>query len=161
MSRVKDFILHDIDNSFKKVERAIENMDQLQWGQVFNRWSYAKTLYHIIETYEFYIYDGPEGFRFGSELGVDLKVLPENEVHWITGNKDKEFYKNFLKRVTSLVNNRLSEFSEDQLLENDKFGEWGFHNRLHKLSYVVQHSMMHLGEINKTLRDLEKDTIKW
>jgi hypothetical protein len=161
MSGIQDFISKEIDTSFKMIELAIENMDPFKWGQVFNLWSYARTLYHIIETNEFYIHDGPEEFRFGSELRVDFEGLSENEIHWITGNKDKTFYRNFLKRIKVLVNTRLNEFSHEQFLETDKFGEWGFQNRLHKFSYLLRHTMVHLGELSKTLRDLDKDTIKW
>jgi hypothetical protein len=154
---IKETLMQEIEVCLRMTNLAINNMDDQHWGEVSNNWSYAKTLHHVISTFEFYIQDGPEAER----LGLNTQGKTDEELHQIFGSKDHEFFRDYFQQVEHLVMEHMNGFNDKQLLMTDAFGEWGFKNRLHKFSYLFRHTMIHLGELSKTLRDQHRDVVRW
>ena len=136
-------------------------MDDRMWKEFVNEWSYVGTLYHIIDTLEFYSYNSPKDMKEVGELGINTSNINENEIQEQIQSKEKKFFLEYLEKVKSLVNTRIESFNESDLNEQDVFAEWGFKSRFHKFSYVLRHTMFHLGELNKYLRDNNRSRIKW
>lgn len=67
---------------------------------------------------------------------------------------------NYLEKTKNRLLNKISSYTIEELFEKDKFSEWGFTSRFHKFSYTLRHTMMHTGELNKNLEDLNKTRIK-
>ena len=161
MSNLQSVLVQEFTVSCDMVKLAIENIDASIWSTKQNEWSYVQTLYHIIDTIEFYSYDGPKDLVKTSNLGIHGPNLSKDEVDELIDTKTKEFFFDYLEKVKKLIINTIQSFSVEELLTKDKFSEWGFTSRYHKFSYTLRHTMLHTGELNKNLRDLNKTRIKW
>ena len=146
---------------FNMVELAINNMEDENWGKMENEWSYASTLYHIIETFEFYIHDSDKGMKEAGELGIKTTNIADDEIQAKINIQKKSFFLEYLEKVKELVFSKLSSYTDQNLYEKDDFSKWGFTSRFYKYSYVLRHTMFHTGEINKFLRDSKRTRLKW
>lgn len=154
-------LIQELNASCDMVKLAIENMDPSIWSIKTNEWSYIQTLYHIIDTIEFYSYDEPKKLIKEGGLGVHLPTSTKEEVNKVIDGQPKEFFFDYLEKVRAFTTEKINSFSSEELFSTDKFSDWGFTSRFHKLSYTLRHTMMHTGELNKTLRDLQKKRLKW
>ena len=143
------------------IKLAIENMDESEWQTKTNDWSYVTTLYHIIDTIEFYSYDGPDEMGLHGGLGIKETDLSDEKLEQQLVNIKKDFFYDYLAKVKEKILKTINSFTPDQLHEQDDFSKFGFTSRFHKYSYVLRHTMLHTGELNKTLRDMNKTRIKW
>lgn len=154
-------LIQELNASCDMVKLAIENMDSKIWSNKTNEWSYVQTLYHIIDTLEFYSNDEPKKLIKEGGLGVYLPTSTKEEVNKVIDEKPKDFFFDYLEKVRNFAIEKINSFTTDELFSTDKFAEWGFTSRFHKLSYTFRHTMMHTGELNKTLRDLKKKRLQW
>ena len=154
-------LLREFDVSCDMIKLAIDNMDATIWSTKKNDWSYVLNLYHIIDTIEFYSQDKPKNLVKEGGLGIHAPDKSEEEVNALIEGKTKEFFHEYLEKVRNKIAEKIKSFSLDELFGQDSFAEWGFTSRYHKYSYTLRHSMLHTGELNKTLRDLNRTRIKW
>ena len=143
------------------IKLAIENMDESKWNTKTNDWSYVTTLYHIIDTIEFYSYDGPDEMSLKGGLGLKEIHLTEDEIEKQLADKKKDFFYEYIEKIREKILNKINSLTPDQLQERDDFSKFGFTSRFYKYSYVLRHTMLHAGELNKTLRDMNRPRIKW
>lgn len=160
-NKIFSVLIQEFNVSCDMIKLAIENMDETKWYERHNNWSYNHTLYHILESIEFYSYDDPKGMETKGTMGISSENLTKEELDKLIDGKPKDFFFSYLAKVRKLITDKLSSFTVDELFAKDSFAEWGFTSRFHKFSYVLRHTMMHTGELNKTLRDLQLTRIKW
>jgi len=122
-----------------------------------NYWCFALTLYHILETSEFYLRSNPKGMEWGKRGNIQLDNSSDfkNKVKTITMNLIIDYLTEIQQSNSSFFKN----MTDPQLLEQDDF-TW-FPSIFDKLMYLLRHNMMHLGEINKYLRDLNLPRLSW
>ena len=157
MTKIKEALVLDMQSAFKMLKEAVSRIEGEFWKEEKNNWRYGTFLWHAIETIDFYMSDSAEAFHPLSEASD--KTL-EEEIE-IINSKDKLFFEKFLADVESKTFNILEEMSEKDLLEKDGFEKMGFISRLHKYLYMIRHTMVHLGELSKTLRDKDGKGIRW
>lgn len=160
-SNVHTVLVQELNGSCDMVKLSIENMDDNIWSEKKNEWSYVNNLYHIINTIEFYCQDGPNDLKEKGSLGINEHGLSKEEVKKKIEEEPKEFYLDYLEKARKQLIEKINRYSMDELFRPDDFSEWGFTSRFHKYSYTLRHTVFHTGELNKTLRDLQKTRIKW
>ena len=157
MTSIKVALINEMRAVFKMLNDAISRVEGDFWKEKENNWMYGYVLFHSIEAIEFYMSDS-------SEVWIPLSGVSENSEEKETETLktlNQKFFKNYLHKVEKHTFNVLDKLTDKDLLENDGFGVRGFTSRLHKFSYVIRHSMVHLGELSKTVRDLGMKGIKW
>ena len=160
-NKLIDVIKKEVKVCFDMIELAINNMDDNEWGETKNEWSYATNLYHIIETMEFYLYDNENGMNNAGELGIKTEDLSKEEIPTQINQLKKPFFVKYLERVKDLLFTKLETFTDSDLYDTDDFSKWGFTTRYYKYSYVIRHTMFHTGELNLLLRNSGRSRIKW
>lgn len=157
MTSITEAINIEMKAVFKMLEDATSRIEGDFWKEKDNNWMYGYVLFHAIEAIEYYMSDSSKGW-------IPLSGVSENSEEKETETlktQNQKFFKNYLEKVESRTFEVLEKFNDKDLLETDGFSERGFTSRLHKLSYVIRHSMVHLGELSKTLRSLGIKSIKW
>jgi len=157
MTSISEALNIEMKAVFKMLDDAVTRIDGDFWKNKENNWMYGYVLFHAIEAIEFYLSDSAKDW-------IPLSGVSENSEEKETETLmtlDQRFFKNYLAKVEKESFKILSKFNDHQLLDNDGFSTRGFTSRLHKFSYVIRHAMVHLGELSKTLRDLEMKTIRW
>ena len=155
-------LLRQFTNSWNLYQQAINKVDEFNWFQFSfqnseNYWGYALTLYHILETTEFYFRNNPEGMEWGKRGNIQWDNIDELKTSIKTLTKDLIIeYKSDIQQSVLLV---LQNMTDSQLLEQDDF-TW-FPSIFEKLIYLLRHNLMHLGEINKYLRDRSLPRLSW
>lgn len=138
---------------------GIERIDK-PWSETegMNVWYFSERVYHIIQTVEFYAADNPEGMKWGGRIGgIDWKSeSPEETAKRIT----KGLMQEYLEEAKSNLENKLRSFSDDEYFETDGFSRWQ-PSRLAKFIYVLRHSMWHLGELSRSLREYDCEHTNW
>ncbi len=155
-------LLGQFTKSWNLFQQTIDKVDESNWFQLYyqnseNYWCYALTLYHILETSEFYIRSNPEGMEWGKRGNIqwDKSNNLKNAVKTITMNLIIEYQTEVQQSISSFLKN----ITDSQILEQDDF-TW-FPSIFDKLLYLLRHNLMHLGEINKYLRDLNLPRLSW
>ena len=59
-SRTAEYILLQFKSSWKMIHSALENVPDEHWTYCMGKWWYATTMYHLIETMDFYCRDDYE-----------------------------------------------------------------------------------------------------
>ncbi len=157
MTSIKESLILEMKAVFKMLKDAITRIEGEFWNEKENNWMYGYVLFHAVEAIEFYMSDS-------SKEWIPLSGVSENSEEEETKTlktQDKRFFEKYIAKVESNTFKILDKFNDKDLLEKDGFSERGFTSRLHKFSYVIRHAMVHLGELSKTLRDLEMKGIKW
>jgi hypothetical protein len=138
---------------------CIETIDK-PWSETkgMNVWYFSNVVYHTIQTVDFYTRDDPDDFKWGGRIGgIDWKTeSPDITASRIT----KDDMLKYLDETRTNLSDKLRSFSEDELFERDGFKEWQ-ESRLAKFIYTLRHSMWHIGELGRTLRNYECDRISW
>jgi uncharacterized damage-inducible protein DinB len=122
-------------------------------------WSFSYTIYHIIETAEFYIRNSPDGMKWGSRAGFDWNNDSKETISKMKKKLAKELLLEYLEEIQNRINQFLKEKTDKDLLKQDDF-HW-FDSIYEKLVYLLRHNSFHIGELAKTLREWETDRIKW
>ena len=169
--RIAEHLIEQYDRSWNMLLQAIEKVPDEKWTasiepvkkpwtetKGMNVWYFSSVVYHTIQTVEFYTYDNPDDMMWGGRIGgIDWKTeSPE-----VTASRVmKEDMLKYLEETKSNLNNKLRSFSEDELFEKDGFKEWQA-SRLAKFIYTLRHSMWHIGELGRALRDWDCERIIW
>ncbi len=132
-------------------------VDKLHEG--IGEWTYSWTIYHVIETAEFYIRETHEGMVWGSRAGFDWKDDSKDAISKKKTEITKEFLLEYLKEIDERVSKFLKENKDEDLLKKDSF-HW-FKSVYEKLIYLLRHNSFHIGELAKTLREWKIERIKW
>jgi hypothetical protein len=138
---------------------GIEKIDK-PWNQTKgeNVWYFSERVYHIIETVEFYMADTPESMKEGSRIGgIEWrKESPEETAHRIR----KDDMLEYLEETKESLEKKLRSFSDSDFFETDGFSEWQS-TRLAKFLYTMRHSMWHIGELSRSLRNYDCKRTNW
>ena len=79
---VTNGLLSQFSSSWAMLKLAIENCPDEYWYGTDKDWNFSRTVYHIIETQEFYMRNSPEGMVWGKLLGdIDNKDLSVETVY--------------------------------------------------------------------------------
>jgi hypothetical protein len=163
MNDAVNSLLSQMESTWKMIEDAIDLIDSDNWLERYNQFSYGQRLYHLIETWEFYIRDDPEGMKWGYliDLPEDLSEDDwENAFNEKMNNLSPDKLKTYLGEIVNQTRNKLSGLSDQGLINEDGFKIW-IPNRITKYIYLIRHSMWHLGELSLHLRMNNKSSIKW
>ncbi len=155
-------LLRQFNHSLKLLSQSIENLDDDQWFQIFfqdddNYWVYAFTVYHILETTDFYTRSSPDGMEWGARGQIDWNS--SQPLDQKIQNLSKSFMKTYLVEIGEKLSHIFIEITPPQLYNSDNF-PW-FPTVLDKYLYLLRHNMMHIGELNRALRELHRPRIKW
>ena len=123
-----------------------------------NIWYYSDRVYHIIQTVEFYTNDDPKTMKWGGRIGgIEWrKESPE-----VTASRiKKDDMLEYLQETENKLRKKLMSFSDNDLFEDDGFSEWQ-DSRLAKFLYTMRHSMWHIGELSRALRDYDCKRTSW
>ncbi len=166
-----EHLVSQFDSSWKMLRESIMKAPDDKWSMGIepikkswaeskgrNIWYFSERVYHIIETVEFYSADDPKSMKWGSRIGgVEWK----KESPEVTSSRiKKENMLDYLEEIKSKLESKLRSFSSEDLFNTDGFSEWQ-PSRLAKFLYTMRHSMWHLGELSKALRDWDSVRMSW
>ena len=152
---VSSGLLTQFSSSWKMLKDAINNCPDEYWYGTDKDWNYSRTVYHIIETQDFYLRDTPEGMVWGKLLGdVNNKDLPAETVY-----PSKGILIGYLDESEIKITKYLKNIKFEELLEKDGF-KW-FSSVFEKLLYLLRHNAHHLGELGRMLREWDCERMKW
>jgi uncharacterized damage-inducible protein DinB len=148
-------LLAQFSSTWKMLHEAIENCPDEYWYGIDKDWNYSRTVYHIIETQEFYFRDTPEGMEWGKLLvDKDNPEAPTNNIY-----PAKDVLLAFQGDLEIQIREYLKTVSLDDLITKDGF-KW-FSSVFEKLLYLLRHNAHHLGELGRMLREWECERMKW
>jgi uncharacterized damage-inducible protein DinB len=137
---------------------AVENVPDDKWHERGKDWYFSLTVYHIVETMEFYLGENPDTMTWGAKAGFNWEEADDKEKD-ILPKITKKLVMMYLDEVETLAKNTITTLSIETLSSKDGF-HW-FKSVLEKLLYLLRHNMHHIGELSKTLRDWECKRAKW
>jgi uncharacterized damage-inducible protein DinB len=123
-------------------------------------WSFSSTVYHIIETADFYIGNTPEGMEWGKRAGFSWEEDDEETISTRLSSLTKAYLIDYLNEIENEISHFLEESTEQDLFSTDEFDD-GNLLIIKKMLYLLRHNMHHIGELNKTLRDCGSRRINW
>ncbi|MHA1332042.1 MAG: hypothetical protein ACTSR2_13310 [Candidatus Hodarchaeales archaeon] len=122
-----------------------------------NYWVFNLTMYHVIETTDYYIRNNPKGMPWGERGQIDWKSTDPLELK--IAKLTKTLIKTYHEEVKNKTTKKLEGMSDFEFYLSDEFS-W-FSTILEKYLYLLRHNMMHIGELNKSLRDWQLKRIEW
>lgn len=148
-------LLSQFSSTWKMLRDAIENCPDEYWYGTDKDWSYSRTVYHIIETQEFYLRDTPEGMEWGKLLKDEKNPdVPTDTVY-----PTKGILIDYLDKLENNITEYLKDVKLDNLITKDGF-KW-FSSVFEKLLYLLRHNAHHLGELGRMLREWDCKRMKW
>lgn len=171
MNRIAEHLAKQFDRSWEILIQAIEKVPDERWTACvesidvpysemkgMNIWYFSNVVFHAIETVDYYTEDSPKGFKWGGRIGsTDWKTeTPAMRATKIT----KKDMLEYISETKDRLNKKLSSFSEDDFFEQDGFKDY-LESRLDKFIYTLRHSMWHIGELSRAIRDFECDRLQW
>jgi uncharacterized damage-inducible protein DinB len=148
-------LLSQFVNTWNMLREAIANVPDEFWYGTEHDWNYALTVYHIIETQEFYLGDNPKEMVWGKLLGKkDNEEATAQDKY-----PSKESLLDYLAEIEERIQEYLKHVTLTQLLEKDGF-KW-FSSIFQKWLYLLRHNAHHLGELGRMLREWECKRMKW
>ena len=145
-------------NSWNQVKQAIDNVSNDIWQMYENDWAYVETVYHIIETAEFYTRDVPDGMEWGKNAGINWEEDLVERARAKFKDLNKDFMHSYLTKIENKVNNFFK--THKNLLKKDEWVEY-FPSTLDRLLYLLRHNHHHIGELNRVLRLDKSKRIGW
>ncbi|MHA3963789.1 MAG: hypothetical protein AM325_009630 [Candidatus Thorarchaeota archaeon SMTZ1-45] len=169
--RIIEQLIEQFESSWLMLRQSIENVPDDKWdvgievidkpwaevkGQ--NIWYFSERIFHIIQTVEFYSSDEPEVMKWGGRIGgIDWR----KESPQITASRiKKDDMIAYLEETKMKLRNKLRTFTDDDMFETDGFSKWQ-PSRLAKFLYTMRHSMWHIGELSRTLREWDCERLEW
>lgn len=169
--RIIEHLIQQFQSSWLMLRQSIENIPDDRWavgieiiektwaeakGQ--NIWFFSERVHHIIETVEFYTFDNPGTMKWGGRIGgIEWK----KESPQVTASRiKKDDMMVYIDEIESRLAKKLRSFTDNDLFETDGFSEWQ-PSRLAKFLYTMRHSMWHIGELSRALRDWECERTNW
>jgi hypothetical protein len=171
MNRITEHLVRQFDRSWEMLTQAIEKVPDERWTDSvesievpysetkgMNVWYFSDVVFHTIETVDFYTGDEPKSFKWGGRIGgTDWKTeTPAMRASRITKKDMLEYISETKDRLTK----KLSSFSKDELFEPDGFKDY-LATRLDKFIYAMRHSMWHIGELGRAMRNWDCERISW
>ncbi|MHA1975473.1 MAG: DinB family protein [Candidatus Hodarchaeales archaeon] len=147
-------------HSWQILRQAIENISIDDWNKNMTDWSFSSTVYHIIETADFYIGNTPEGMEWGKRAGFSWEEDDEETISTRLSSLTKAYLIDYLNEIENEISHFLEESTEQDLFSTDEFDD-GNLLIIKKMLYLLRHNMHHIGELNKTLRDCGSRRINW
>ncbi|MHA1907688.1 MAG: hypothetical protein ACW98Y_10375 [Candidatus Thorarchaeota archaeon] len=151
-------LLSQYESTWKMTRAAIGNIPDEIFTLFEKDWSYAITVYHIIETMDFYSRDDPDTMEWGKKAGYswdNVNDIKEDILPLIS----RELLLNYLVEMEQKITKFLTSVLEGDFFERDGFHM--FESVYQKYLYLLRHNQHHLGELGVTLRRLKAERIKW
>ncbi|MHA2247250.1 MAG: DinB family protein [Candidatus Hodarchaeales archaeon] len=161
LKQVGIYLFNEFERSWGMLKQAIKNIDSEYWSKMNNDWSFVGTVLHIIETADYYRRNDPKEMEWGKKVEINWETDTEEIRNKRVSNISKEDLLNYLEETENLLSNELKVLENDDFLKEDGFTFQGLESVLHKLIHLLRHTMHHIGELNKTLRDIECKRINW
>lgn len=153
------------------LRQAIKNVPDESWSagldhrygswvdtEVMNIWYYSYVVLHLIESADFYSRDDTDDMVWGGAIGgIDWK---KESPHVTASRIAKKDMLKYLAKIESVLEAKLNSFSDKDLLESDGFAK-SHPNRFSKFLYLMRHTMYHLGELARVLRNCNCERLKW
>ena len=159
-NHVGDVLAQEFFHSWQMLRQAINNVSQEKWNERIHDWSFSFTVYHIIETAEFYNRSTPKGMEWGKRAGFSWTEDSDEQILDQITKLTKEELSAYLNEIEDKISNFLTNASIDKLFSTDGFDN-GNLLIIEKMLYLLRHNMHHIGELNKALRDSDRPRIKW
>ncbi|MFW9967009.1 MAG: hypothetical protein ACFFEA_07630 [Candidatus Thorarchaeota archaeon] len=119
---------------------------------------YSYVVLHLLESVEFYSQDDTNEMIWGAAIGgIDWKKESPQET---ASRISKEAMLEYSKKIESLLEAKLNSLSEKDLLEPDGFSR-SYPNRLAKYLNLMRHTMFHIGELARVLRNCNCERLNW
>ncbi|MDF1540310.1 MAG: DinB family protein [Candidatus Thorarchaeota archaeon] len=151
-------MLNQYSSSWKMLRTAIRNSDESVWSYSRKKWFFALTLYHIIETMDFYSRSTPNSMEWGKRAGYnwdDVKDPSTDILPLLSPQLLSNYLMDMIDRITSI----LISMNDESFYSKDGF-HW-FDSVFHKYLYLLRHNQHHLGEIAFVLRATSNVVMKW
>ncbi|UCG01261.1 MAG: DinB family protein [Candidatus Heimdallarchaeota archaeon] len=158
--KIGPIISKEFQNSWNMLRQAVENISDEFWLTTINEWSFSWTIYHIIETAEFYSHSTPLGMEWGKYAGINWEVDSEDEINKKKSLITKEVILNYLEDIEKRISNYFTNVTDYDLFDTDGFDNGNLYV-IEKMIYLLRHNMHHIGELNKVLRDSNCQRISW
>ncbi len=171
VNRISEHLIDQYERSWKMLRQAIDKVPDEKWTDSvetidkpwndtkgMNVWYFSNIVYHVIQTVEFYTNDDPDEMEWGHRIGgIDWKTeTPEVTASRVT----KKDMLDYMEETKTNLSEKLRSFSEDDLFDADGFSEWQ-DSRLMKFIYTLRHSMWHIGELGRVMRDWDCERVNW
>lgn len=151
MNQIGEVLAKQYESVWSMLEKTIANTPDDRWHQGVGEWFFSLTVYHVIETAEFYTLNDPKEMTWGARAGfqwndvkkIETDVLPKITIDLITS---------YLKDVKANLEKRLHSFTEEEYHKGDGF-ENHLKTRFEKFIYLLRHCGHHIGELNRALRE--------
>ncbi|MBN1330562.1 MAG: DinB family protein [Candidatus Heimdallarchaeota archaeon] len=153
---ISNGLLSQFASTWKMLKQAINIIPDEYWYMTNKEWTYSYTVYHIIETQEFYLRNDPEGMQWGRLLGgeIDNENIPAEEKY-----PSKAVIIDYMEKIETKIIEHLQNISNEQLFQKDGF-KW-FSSVFEKLLYLLRHNAHHLGELGRMLREWDCERMRW
>jgi hypothetical protein len=151
-------IKRQYDATLAMLRHGIDDMPDEKWAWEKGEWCYSLTLYHILETMEFYLASDPKEMEWGKRAGFSWDDLPDKRgdvLPLIT----KELTFKYLIEIQHSLDSLFETLSDKDILKRDGF-DW-FSSVFEKLTYLLRHNQHHLGELSLGSRMNTGKSIKW
>ena len=158
-SSFREALVDQFKSKWTMLIDALSKCPKERFHDGIGEWSYSYTIYHIIETAEFYIRNTPDGMKWGSRAGFDWDTDSKETISKMKKKITKAMLLEYIEEIQKRINQFLKEKTDDDLLKKDEF-HW-FDSIYEKLVYLLRHNSFHIGELAKTLREWKTDRIKW
>ncbi|MHA2252071.1 MAG: DinB family protein [Candidatus Kariarchaeaceae archaeon] len=157
---MRQILLNQNDRGWKTLDQAIEVVPDDIFSTVINDWSFSFTVFHTIETAEFYARESPEGMKFGKRIGINWEQDSKEEIIEKKAKITKEDLTTYLGEIRKIVAEKINSLTDKEIFMQDGFRE-RFTSIYEKYVYLLRHTMYHIGELARSLRDNEEVKIEW
>ena len=140
------------------LNQAIERIPEDLWSKSIGDWYYSMTVYHIIETAEFYAGKTPDGVQWGSRAGYNWEEVKDVETE-VLPLITKDLVSLYQYEIKLKLVDTLKSTTYDTFSSKDDF--YWFDSILEKFLYLQRHSMHHIGELFLALRVWDCDRGSW
>ena len=155
-------LTRQFDHSWVLLRQAIFNISDNYWKKIIsqdekNFWTFSLTVYHIIETTDYYMRFSPDDMEWGLKGNIDWEssLSLEQKISRLT----KTLVVQYLDEIQPKLTKIFALTPNSQFFKPDSFS-W-FPCILDKYLYLLRHNMMHIGELNKALRNCNNPRINW
>ncbi|MGY5857727.1 MAG: DinB family protein [Candidatus Thorarchaeota archaeon] len=151
-------LIRQYQSSWKMLRNAVNNIPDDRWHDGSEGWFFSLTAYHLVETQEFYMNDGPDEMKWGSRAGFDWDKVEDKEKDVIP-KITKKLVLTYQDEIEERFMKIMSSMNSEKLDTKD-----GFHwteSILEKYLYLLRHNMHHNGELSRSLRDWGLKRSKW
>lgn len=140
-------LLSQFESVKDMIVQALEKGDD-RFNETVNDWSYNWTLYHIIEAIDFYMQYSPEGFKWGQVAEINWETMSDETIAQKKKLITRERMQKYLNDIWPIVQEKVKIVKIEDT-DDFEYSESVFDKYL----FLLRHTVQHLGELGKTLRD--------